>query len=170
MKTAVPFYFLILLLVFSCRSKKIFSEKEKTTQIDTITITETQIDTIFRDRIIEKTKPVFSEIVVESPCDSLGNIRDIDTRIGSGGNQAWIYSQNGKLYLGQKLDSVQNILDKTYIARWRHDSINLRKQLLKDFRSTEKTKMIVWPWWLWTALIIGGLSIIWNIYRKIKPV
>ena len=71
-----------------CKSKQRISEKQEITRIDTVTVVQEKIDTIFRDRVITKTKPVYFE--TEIPCDSIAS-----GRVGSGGNYTGYWCDGG---------------------------------------------------------------------------
>lgn len=161
---------IILLLVFisfsGCRSSRNFSEKSVKTTTDTVIKVEKIYDTVFKDRIVEKIKPVYSEITIEEPCDEDGNLKPFNQSIGSGGNTSGVYVKDGKLYISQKLDSAQNTWEKEYRSQWKQDSIFLRNSLISKQESTEKIKVYVYPWWLWLVMILGGFfGLLWLVEK-----
>ena len=93
---------LFALLLSGCKSKQRISEKQEITRIDTVTVVQEKIDTIFRDRVITKTKPVYFE--TEIPCDSL-----VSGRVGSGDSYTEYKVENGKIILKTKIDSVKSV-------------------------------------------------------------
>lgn len=164
-------YILIaFILLLGCRTKKkVTEEKKETVQKDTVVKIKRQTDTVFKDRVITKTKPVYSDIVVDNPCDSLGVLKNFKINSGSGNNKNSVFSKDGKIYISQKIDSTENKFESKYKSRWRQDSIDLRKQLIQKSESNLEKVRVVWPWWLWVAIIAGGLSILLNLYQRFRP-
>lgn len=157
---------IICLAATSCRSKKVVSENSNRESDSSSARIERVVDTVYKDRIIEKTKPVFTEIVIEKPCDSLGNLNPIFYNIGSGANRSSVYSKDGKLYLNQVIDSFQTRIEKEYRSRWRQDSLALRNSLISESSSSKEVVRYVYPWWWWLVMILGSLlGLLW-IFEK----
>ena len=152
---------LFALLLSGCKSKQRISEKQEITRIDTVTVVQEKIDTIFRDRIIEKTKPVYFE--TEIPCDSL-----ISGRVGSGDNYTEYKIENGKIILKTKIDSLESVYSNEYRSQWRNDSINLRKELISEKETESVTKVYVYPWWLYVVCGLAILLLAWKIANWLK--
>ena len=152
----------IAVSLFGCRSKKEVTERSNRDHDSTSVRVERVIDTVFRDRVIEKVKPVFSEVVVEKPCDEKGNLLPVNYNIGSGGNTFHVFSREGKLYINQKIDSVESVQEKEFRSRWKQDSLDLRNTLKTEFSRTKEVVRYVYPWWLWLVMILGSLfGILW---------
>lgn len=116
--------------------------------------------------IVYKTMPVYYNTVVEKPCDEFGNLNPINTNIGSGKNKVQISNVDGKLYINAFIDSTENSLKEFYRDKFVSDSIYLREELLKSKTVDSKIKIVVWPWWLWIAIIGGGLFfLLWLIEK-----
>ena len=171
MKTFYLILCLLALSLTSCRSKKTLTEDSQQTRIDTVVKVEKVVDTIFRDRIIEKTKPVYSEIIIEKPCDSLGNLLPVNYNIGSGGNSSRVFTKDGKLYISQKLDSIENRYENEYRARWVKDSTALHHSLISEQSSKKEVVRYVYPWWVWALIVAIVLRVLFWLYIKfsIKP-
>lgn len=166
-------YILLILLAFlliGCGGKKKFTEDSRETRIDTVIKVERVTDTVFKDRIIEKTKPVYSEIIIEKPCDSLGNLLPVNYNIGSGGNSSRVYSKDGKLYVTQKIDSLQQHYEKEYRARWVKDSTALHRSLISEQSSSKEVTRTVWPWWLWAIIVLLIIRVLLWAYGKLYPI
>lgn len=158
--------FIFFAVAFGCRSKKIVSEESNRDRDSSSVRIERVIDTVFRDRVIEKIRPVYSEVIVEKPCDSAGNLIPVNYNIGSGGNSFHVFSENGKLYINQKIDSVESSFEKQYRARWEKDSLALRNTLISESSTTEEIVRYVYPWWWWLAVIVGGaLALLWVLEK-----
>ncbi|WP_300440762.1 hypothetical protein [Christiangramia sp.] len=152
-------YILILFLIISCRSKKEVSEKQETLRIDTVEVYRTQIDTVFKDRVIEKTKPVYFE--TEIPCDS-----NQTGKVGSGNNYTEYSIKDGRILLRTNIDSISNSWQSYYRTQFKQDSIQVRKELKEGYSSTSVTVRYVYPWWIW---LLGGVIILFAglwIYTK----
>lgn len=158
--------FLSVFLIFSCKSKKEFTEIKHETRVDSTVSISKEVDRIFKGVIIEKTKPIYSQTIIEKPCDSLGNVIPINIVIGSGGNKASIVSKDGKLYIQQIIDSTVQVYEQQYQEKHRIDSLRVVNQVLKQHSQTSKKVVYVYPWWLY-AVIIGGILflILWLIEK-----
>lgn len=161
MKTLWTITLFFVLLLSGCKSKQRLTESEKITKIDTVTVVQEKIDAIFRDRIIEKTKPVYFE--TEIPCDSL-----ISGRVGSGDNYTEYKIENGKIILKTKIDSLESVYSNEYRSQWRKDSINLRKELISEKETESVTKVYVYPWWLYVVCGLAILLLAWKIANWFK--
>jgi hypothetical protein len=91
------------ILLFSCKSKKVVTQTYKEIRSDTISMVSETVNNSFKGIIIERTRPVYSQTIIEQPCDSLGRLRPVNMVIGSGSNRSSIVSINGKLYMGNIL-------------------------------------------------------------------
>lgn len=173
-KDQILWLLIILISLSGCRSKKIVTEEFTESRDSTEVRIERVVDTVFKDRVIERVKPVYSEIIVEKPCDSLGNINPINYNIGSGSNNSQVFTRDGKLYINQHIDSMESRFEKEYRSRWKQDSLDLRNTLLRESSSEKEVVRYVYPWWWWCVLIVGSLLLLlrvlekYSILRKIK--
>lgn len=144
-------------------------ETKNETRSDTVSIISDTKENIFKGIIIERTRPVYSQTIIEQPCDSAGNLRPINTIIGSGKSRSSIISREGKLFIEQFIDSTTQVREQELISRYKRDSINSRKELTKEFSKTSVKVIYVYPWWVYVA-IIGFLlfAALW-IWQKINP-
>lgn len=152
---------LFVLLLSGCKSKQRISEKKEITRIDTVTVTQVKIDTIFKDRVITKTKPVYFE--TEIPCDSL-----VSGRVGSGGNYTEYRIENGRIFLKSQIDSTQNYWQEYYQSKFEKDSTAIRKDTVKDSSIESVTKVYVYPWWLYVVCGLAILLLAWKIANWLK--
>ena len=153
----MKFKILIILLFFvACKSKKVTTDiqrentTENTREIQRIT------DTIYKERVVIKTRPVYSETIIESPCDSLGRIRPLNTSIGSGANRSSLSTLNGQIILRQYIDSTSQQSELIKRLRIENDSLIAVHSTFKENTLSVKEKIFVWPWWIY-ALIIGSI-------------
>lgn len=137
----------IALLISGCRSKKVVTEDRETVRIDTVKVFQKVTDTIFKDRIVEKTKPVYFE--TEIPCDE-----NQKGKVGSGNNFTEYEIKDGKVYLKTNIDSISNHWESFYRTKTIQDSVAVHKQLEEKYSKTSEVKVYVYPWWIY-ALIFG---------------
>ncbi|WP_299153025.1 hypothetical protein [uncultured Christiangramia sp.] len=140
-------FILLIFTICSCRSKKEVSEKQETVRIDTVKVYQKVTDTVFKDRVVEKTKPVYFE--TEIPCDS-----NQTGKVGSGNNYTSYKVKDGKISIRTNIDSVSNIFQKEYRSKYVKDSLELRKELIDTYSKTSEKVVYVYPWWIY-ALIAG---------------
>lgn len=165
---------ILLVLLGGCRSKKSVSESSNHQEKEVTVQVQKQIDTVFQDRVVEKIRPVYYEVEIEKPCDSLGNLRPFKFKAGSGGNASQIYTKDGKLYLQTSIDSMQNVFEKDYRSRYVRDSLALENSLISEQKHSKEIIKYVYPWWLWLAIIGGGLlGLLWlfekfDVFTRIR--
>lgn len=137
----------LAILMIGCRSKKMTTEKEEVTRIDTVYQERIVTDTLVVTETIEKTKPVYFETKI--PCD-----KEQSGTVGSGENLFNYKIKDGKIQFDFKLDSTNCITREEYRSKVKNDSLAIVKQLEKRYISQEEIKVYVYPWWV-LALGIG---------------
>lgn len=174
--TIISLLLLLSALSISCGSwKKTTDIQKETTEKDTREV-RTVYDTIYKDRVITKTLPVYSETIIEAPCDENGQIKPINTTIGSGGNRASIKTINGALWISQYIDSTKQQSELIKHLRTELDSVISVNSTLKEQVKTSEKVVYVYPWWFWVAMIAAGIigllyiaGWIVKLYRSINP-
>ncbi|MCG9970974.1 hypothetical protein [Christiangramia crocea] len=151
-------------LLVGCRSKKSVSEKQETVRIDTVKVYQKITDTIFKDRVITKTKPVYFE--TEIPCDS-----NQTGKVGSGNNFTEYRIKDGRVFIKTNIDSISNVWQEYYRSKTIKDSIEIRKELEQTYSKVSETKVYVYPWWIY-ALIIGCILFagLWVYQKFLLPI
>ena len=136
------FFFTVLFisLLTSCVAKKTVTEYKEVVKMDSIYIT--------NDRYI--TKQVNDTILIEQPCDTLGNLKDFDRQIHSGGVKVSLKSVNGNIKATVDIDSIVN------------SKITEFKQ---NYKSEVQIKEIVIvrnrvPLWVYTTILLQSLIIL----------
>jgi hypothetical protein len=116
--------------------------------------------------IIYRTKPIYYNTVIEKPCDDKGNVNPINATIGSGTNKFRIHTDKGSILIDAFIDSTETSLKEHYRDKFIKDSLYLREKLATTKVVENKTVKVVWPWWLWIA-VIGGIlfAILWLIEK-----
>lgn len=151
--TIISLLLLLSALSISCKSKKATTDIQKEiTEKDTREV-RTVYDTIYKDRVITKTLPVYSETIIEAPCDENGQIKPINTTIGSGGNRASIKTVNGALVIEQYIDSTKQQSELIKHLRTELDSVISVNSTLKEQVKTSEVVRTVWPWWIYALII-----------------
>lgn len=169
--SALMFILLMLLLACtftSCKSKQSVTTEQKETRIDTVFIDKKVTDTIFKEKIVTVTLPASSDQVVEDPCDEQGNLKPINTVIKSGGNEVTVYSREGRLFISSKIDSVASVSEKEYRSRFVQDSINIRKELQKEYSEVDRKVVFVWPWWVYGLIVYGVVVTALSLWQKFR--
>tara|TARA_R110000744_G_C19132587_1_gene537237 strand:- start:67 stop:543 length:477 start_codon:yes stop_codon:yes gene_type:complete len=105
--------FIILVSIISgCASKKTIVEYKDRLVIDTISI--------FKDRIISK--QVIDTLVIESPCDTLGNLKDFEKTIKTEIVEIKLINNKGNIQATVNIDSVQQVWEKKFKNSFKRDT------------------------------------------------
>ena len=129
------YYALVIALLTSCSAKRISVEKVYEKQIDTFIS--------YKDKIIYK--EVKDTLVVDSPCDSLGNLKDFERSVVSPQGKVVIKSVDGNIQAEVKIDKKEDIKEHSY------RSTDTNKELV------EKEEIVKYKTPLW--LIMYALSV-----------
>lgn len=116
--------------------------------------------------IIYKTKPVYYNTIFEKPCGEDGVLTPINTVIGSGNNKVKLFTNNGSLHVEAFIDSTRSELKQEFREKFVQDSLTLRQELSKVHVIEKETVKVIWPWWLWAAVIGGGLFFLLWLFEK----
>ena len=140
---------IIILLItstfYSCKCKK-------------SVINNTSIDTIKVEKIITVTPKRLNTLIIDSPCDSLGNLRPFNYTLGTGKDKLIVKAIHNKLYVYQNLDSIKQVWEKSA-------KISIKDKL--EIRIKE-----VIPAWVWKYIVISliiKLLLLTFILRKQIP-
>lgn len=117
----------ILILVAGCKSKKVVSTSEKS-------------DTIIKNKVVTITPSQLNELVIDNPCDSLGNLKPFYYKTSSGKVNTIIKSKNDTIYVQQNIDSLKQVWEKEFISSYKAE----KEQIIEEVE--------VWPWWLKSVL------------------
>ena len=131
---------MILFSLFSCRTKS-------------TTTTVTKTDTILKTKVIKITNPQLNERVIESVCDSLGNLIPISYVNSSNKVKTSLKSDKNTLKLEVNIDSLRQEWIKEYKS----------KENIKEVERIVEVKHI--PKWAWYVLIYAILLTAWT-FRK----
>jgi len=90
---------LIFILLFGCKSK-------------IVTVNTHSSDTIRIERIVKITPEQINSLIIDSPCDSLGNLKPFTYKFNSGKNTIYLKGENNIIYLKQNIDSIKQVWQK----------------------------------------------------------
>jgi len=105
-----------------------------------IRLVETSTDTIYESKIIKITPAQINSLVIDSPCDSLGNLKPFTYQFSNGKNKTKILGLNNTIVVEQNLDSIKSVWEKEYKAKT--DTSNKVEILYKT------------PSWVWKTIAI----------------
>jgi len=123
---------LIAISLFGCKAK-------------TITVETHTTDTLRVEKIVKITPAQLNSLVIDSPCDSLGNLKPFTYSFGNGKNKTTVKTLKNTIVVEQNLDSIKSVWEKEYKAS------TATSEIVKI-----KYKTPVWVW----KLIAGLLFVI----------
>jgi len=136
----------VLLIIFSCRAKKEYTN----------TVTN---DTIKINSIIKITPKQLNSLVIDQPCDSLGNLKPFSYTFGSGKNKTTLKAKNDTIYLEQNNDSIINSWKEEYRSSFKSKDKLVIKEVKRPFNLYSIILNIILAAWIFRKPLI----------RLIKP-
>jgi len=128
--------FLIILIAFlliGCKAKIVTIETHTT-------------DTLRIEKIIKITPQQLNSLVIDSPCDSLGNLKPFIYSFGSKENKTTVKTLKNTIVIEQNIDSLKSVWEKEYKA--------------STFKSEKVETIYKTPNWNWKIMAVMGLIII----------
>ena len=124
---------LFIILITSCKSS--------------VKVVETHsIDTVFVEKIITITPAQINTLVIDNPCDSVGNLRPFDYSFGKGESKTKIVAKNNTIILETKSPVIVET--------------NTREKIVSiDTSATNKT-IYKTPKWAWITMIVMSCIIV----------
>ena len=141
-------YIILLLLITGCVAKKTKIEYKERVVKDTVSV--------FKDRIISKA--VIDTLLVEKPCDSLGNLKDFERTIKTDVAQVKLTNNKGAIEVAVNIDSIQQVWEKEFRSSFKKEK-EIKEVKVVKFRH---------PFWLILSLIVSILLNI-TLLRKKLP-
>ena len=130
---------IILLLLFGCSSKKTITEYKDRIVNDTIIKTKTEI-------LVER----FTDtLIIEQPCDSLGNLKPFKQLISTKQGKVSIQGKNNVITAEIDLNAYKEILEKEYKSKLDKNTIVKEKEVIR-YRT---------PLWVWLVICLETLII-----------
>ncbi len=131
---------IILILLYSCGSKKVITEYKDVIVKDTI------IE--FKDRIV--TKAIKDTLFVDNPCDSLGILKPFKQSINTGSAKVVIENVNGNIQATVNIDSLVNERIEKYKSNFKQD-IQIKTKEVTKYRMSK---------WGWFSILFNGILIL----------
>jgi hypothetical protein len=142
--------FIFSLIIFSsCKSTKITSTVEKI-----------RVDTVRDYKVITKFKPIHDTLTIENACDSSGILTRFYSSLTIPSGRLIIKSQNGSIKATIDLDSVVNVYDSKYKAKYKDEIKFYEKKVIKN---------VVPVWAIVTILIQSFIIILYFYFKFINP-
>ena len=132
------FYIAFLMLITGCVSKKTKIEYKERIVKDTVSV--------FKDRII--TKSVIDTLLVEEPCDSLGNLKGFEKTIKTDIAEIQLTNNKGNIQVTINIDSLQQVWEKEFKS-------SIKKE--KEIKQIEVVKFR-YPLWLIVCLVVSVIA------------
>ena len=137
----IPLYLLLVLFFFNnCRTKKTVTEyKDKIVH-----------DTIIKNVTKTVTKQIKDTILIEEPCDSIGNLKDFSRVIKNDKAKVKVSNNKGNIEVKINIDSLVNSKVEELKKNYKSEVVIKEKEVIK-FRT---------PWYMYAII---GFSILLNI-------
>lgn len=130
---------LLIILITSCKSS--------------VKVVETHsIDTVFVEKIITITPAQINALVIDNPCDSLGNLKPFDYSFSKGESETKIIAKNNVILLEVKAAEVVET--------------NIKEKIVSIDTSTTNKTIYKTPKWAWITMLV--MSCIIFILLKFK--
>lgn len=121
MKQRIFFFTISLGLVLSCTSKKIVTEyKDKIVK-----------DTIYTTKTIKEVERYTDTLTIESPCDSLGNLKPFKQVFSAKQGKVLIQGINNVIKADIDLKPYKDILEKEYKSRLKENTVIKEKEVIR---------------------------------------
>ena len=119
------FLFIIISTLFGCKSK-----------IKTVEVRST--DTIYKTEIVKVSEPVFNEVFIESPCDSLGNLKPINIVTQTPKAKVTLKSVKNNLKLEVDIDSIVDSRVNEFKSSYKKE-----KQIITEYKTPGWIKKVL---------------------------
>lgn len=116
-----------------------------------VTVETTKVDTIKVHKIIEKTPAQLNELVIDNPCDSLGNLKPFQYNTSSGKVKTIIKTIDNTIYVQQNIDSLYQVWEKEYKSKFQ-----------SKYKEVEVPVIPKWAWWS----LLGNVIVILYLIKK----
>ena len=133
------FTLLIIIILSSCVVKKDSTEYKEIVKTDSIYITK---NTVTVERVVDS-------IIIESPCDSLGNLKPFSKSLVLPQGRIQLFNDNGAIAHKIDLNAYEKTLETKYKLKYDKEVSKLEK----------KTVIYRTPLWVWLIILIEALII-----------
>ena len=139
---------IILILLVGCKPQQI-----------TVTKTEYVHDTISVEKIVKINVPVKQVVEIESPCDSLGNLKPFKTVLKSEKGNVTVVGKDNSISVEFNLDSIKEVYRKEFQSHV-SDKVEIKEVEVKQ----------PLPKWIWYSLGLNFILLIWTFKKLIFSV
>jgi hypothetical protein len=135
------FFFTLLFSVIltGCVAKKTTTEYKEIIKTDSIYITK---NTVIVERVLDS-------ILIESPCDSLGNLKPFSKSLVLPQGKIELFNDNGAIAHKIDLKAYEKTLETKYKLKYDKEVSKIKKSIV-IYRT---------PFWVWIVMLIEGLMI-----------
>ena len=173
-KLVFKFYVLVVILLIisllvGCKASKETSHSQQVLKVNQSGLVQLASDNQYHTIKEVVYVPSKSNLNIGNPCDSLGNLKDVNFNTKIGNLEATIKNVNGELSISfSEIDSLRSVIELKERELKKYDSINKLEQETTITEDSSKTTIIVWTKWTWIFLICLILETAY-IFRKFIP-
>ena len=137
--TNKSYIFLLLFFFASCVSKKLVTDIQE----------RVKVDTIYKTKTIKEVERFVDTLVINKPCDSLGNLRPFKQLIKTKQGNISLIGFNNQITQQIDLNGYKDVLEETYKTKYDSFVKNYSKEVVK-YRT---------PFWVWIYIVSSALII-----------
>ena len=137
--TNKSYIFLLLFFFTSCVSKKLVTDIQE----------RVKVDTIYKTKTIKEVERFVDTLVIEKPCDSLGNLKPFKQLIKTKQGNVTLVGFNNRITQQIDLNGYKDVLEETYKTKYDSFVKNYSKEVVK-YRT---------PFWVWIYVFASALII-----------
>ena len=137
--TNKSYIFLLLFFFSSCVSKKLVTDIQE----------RIKVDTIYKTKTIKEVERFVDTLVIDKPCDSLGNLKPFKQLIKTKQGNITLVGLNNQITQQIDLNGYKDVLEETYKTKYDSFVKNYNKEVVK-YRL---------PLWAWIYIAASALVI-----------
>ena len=137
--TNKSYIFLLLFFFASCVSKKLVTDIQE----------RVKVDTIYKTKTIKEVERFTDTLVINKPCDSLGNLKPFKQLIKTKQGNVTLVGFNNQITQQIDLNGYKDVLEETY--KTKYDSF------VKNYSKEVQIKIV--PFWVWIYVVASALVI-----------
>tara|TARA_R110000868_G_C10516422_1_gene732669 strand:+ start:152 stop:601 length:450 start_codon:yes stop_codon:yes gene_type:complete len=115
------FFTIILLILNSCVAKRTITDIQE----------RIKIDTIYKTKIIKEVERFTDTLVIDKPCDSLGNLKPFKQLIKTKQGNITLVGLNNQITQQIDLNGYKDVLEETYKTKYDSFVKNYNKEVVK---------------------------------------
>tara|TARA_R110000824_G_scaffold269931_3_gene458396 strand:- start:746 stop:1189 length:444 start_codon:yes stop_codon:yes gene_type:complete len=137
--TNKSYIFLLLFFFTGCLSKKLITDVQE----------RIKVDTIYKTKTIKEIERFTDTLVIDKPCDSLGNLKPFKQLIKTKQGNITLTGFNNQITQQIDLNGYKDVLEETY--KTKYDSF------VKNYNKEVQIKIV--PLWVWIYIVASALII-----------